>query len=245
MAEQRVAMVSGASRGIGLAIAEKLAGQGYALALCATRQETLELVAEKLRELGGTVTATAVDVSDKDAVQGWVRETAKSLGSLDVLVNNAGITKDNLSMRMKDDEWHQVIATNLNSVFFASRAALRFMMKARYGRIINVSSVVACMGNPGQVNYCASKGGVEAFTRSLAREVGSRGITVNAIAPGFISTDMTAELSPDLREALIAQVPIGRLGLPEDIAAATAFLASKEAGYISGQVMHVNGGMYM
>jgi 3-oxoacyl-[acyl-carrier protein] reductase len=245
MSERRVAAVSGASRGIGRAIAEGLAARGYDLAICATRRETVEPAAEKLRGFGVTVLESAVNVSDRDAVQGWIQQAAKTFGRLDVLVNNAGITRDNLAMRMRDDEWRQVMETNLNSVFFASRAALRYMMRARYGRIINVSSVVASMGNPGQVNYCASKGGIEAFTRSLAREVGSRGITVNAVAPGFIRTDMTAELNPETQKQLIGQVPLGRLGAPEDIAAAVLFLAGEEAAYITGQVLHVNGGMYM
>jgi len=174
-----------------------------------------------------------------------VNDTATHFGRLDVLVHHAGITRDNISMRMKAEEWTAVIDTNLSSVFNAMQAALRPMMKARGGRMINISSVVAGMGNPGQLNYCASKGGVEAMTRSLAREIGSRGITVNAVAPGFIATDMTAGLGEEAHAQLTSQVPLGRLGQPEDIAAAVCFLASDAAGYITGQVLHVNGGMYM
>jgi len=191
------------------------------------------------------VRPAAVDVCDRESLQNFVKGTAKDFGRLDVLVNNAGITRDNISMRMKAEEWQQVLDTNLSSVFHASQAALRPMIKARFGRIINISSVVASMGNPGQLNYCASKGGIDAMTRSLAREVGSRSITVNAIAPGFIETDMTAELEDDARHALEAQVPLGRLGSPVDIAHAVAFLASDKAAYITGQILHVNGGMYM
>jgi len=245
MSERRVALVTGASRGIGLAIAERLALKGYNLAICATRQETVARVSEHLGQYGGEVLANAVDVSDSASVKEWIQQSAKTLGRLDVLINNAGVARDNLAMRMKDEEWKQVIDTNLGSVFFCSRAALRFMMRARFGRIINISSVVASMGNPGQANYCASKGAVDAMTRSLAREVGSRGITVNAVAPGFITTDMTAALGDDATRHLTGQIPLGRLGSPEDVAAAVSFLASDEAGYITGQVLHVNGGMYM
>jgi len=245
MSERRIALVTGASRGIGFSIAERFALKGYDLAICATRQETVAGAAERLKQHGGRVLASVVDVSDRDSVQGWVQQSAKTLGRLDIMVNNAGIARDNLALRMKDEEWQQVLDTNLNSVFYTSRAALRFMMRARFGRIINISSVVASMGNPGQVNYCASKGAVDALTRSLASEVGSRGITVNAVAPGFISTDMTAKLDIDVIQRLVEQVPLGRLGSPEDIAAAVVFLAGDEAGYITGQVLHVNGGMYM
>ncbi len=244
--ENRVALITGASRGIGHAIARRLAAEGYDLSICGTNQATIERAADAIRaEAGVEILARAVDVSDKDAVQGLVSETAKHYGRLDVLVNNAGITRDNISMRMKPEEWQQVIDTNLSSVFYAMQAALRPMMKAKFGRIINISSVVASMGNPGQLNYCASKGGIDAMTRSLAREIGSRGITVNAVAPGFIATDMTAELGDEAHKSLAGQIPLGRLGAPEDIAAAVAFLASDDAGYITGQVLHVNGGMYM
>ncbi len=242
----KTALVTGASRGIGNVIARQLAAAGYNLAICGTNTTTIEKAADAVREMHGVeVLARAVNVADRDGLQAFVTETAKTFGRLDVLVNNAGITRDNISMRMKADEWQQVVDTNLSSVFFAMQAALRPMMKARFGRIINISSVVASMGNPGQLNYCASKGGVDAMTRSLAREIGSRGITVNAIAPGFIATDMTADLGDDAQKALTDQIPLGRLGQPEDIAAAVVFLASDAAGYITGHVMHVNGGMYM
>ncbi len=246
MNQANVALVTGASRGIGFAIADKLASLGYRLAICGTRDATIRQAADRLTaQYDVDVRAAAVDVSDKEAIQVFVRDTVRAFGGLDVLVNNAGITRDNISMRMKQEEWRQVLDTNLSSVFYASQAALRPMMKARSGRIINISSVVASTGNPGQMNYCASKGGVDAITRSLAREVGSRGITVNAVAPGFIATDMTAELGDEARKRLTDQVPLGRLGQPADIAGAVAFLASDSADYITGQILHVNGGMYM
>jgi len=242
----RVALITGASRGIGYAIAEALAANGFSLAICGTRDETIRQAADKLTAAHGIdVLPAAVDVADREAIQGFVGEVVKHFGRLDVLVNNAGITRDNLAMRMKAEEWQAVLDTNLGSVFHASQAAIRPMMKGRFGRIINVSSVVAAMGNPGQLNYCASKGGVDAMTRSLAREIGSRNITVNAIAPGFIATDMTADLGEDAHAKLSEQIPLGRLGSAEDIAHAVAFLASDGAAYITGQVLHVNGGMYM
>jgi len=244
--QNRVALITGASRGIGYAIAEKLAANGYALAICGTREDTVHKAADKLAAAYGIeVLPAAVDVSDREAIQGFVGEVVKHFGRLDVLVNNAGITRDNLSMRMKADEWQSVLDTNLGSVFHASQAAIRPMMKGRFGRIINISSVVASMGNPGQLNYCASKGGIDAMTRSLAREIGSRGITVNAVAPGFIATDMTADLGEDAHAKLSDQIPLGRLGSAEDIAHAVLFLAGDGAAYITGQVLHVNGGMYM
>ena len=246
MSDQPVAIVTGASRGIGYAVANALGSRGYRLAICGTREETIRAAAERLREeCDVDVWPEAVDVREREAVQAFVSGAAKRWGRLDVLVNNAGITRDNIAMRMKPEEWRDVLDTNLSSVFHATQAALRPMMKARFGRIINISSVVASMGNPGQINYCASKGGIDALTRSLAREVGSRGITVNAVAPGFIATDMTAELGEEATKALTSQVPLGRLGTPGDIAHAVAFLVSPEAGYITGQVLHVNGGMYM
>jgi len=246
MGDRSVAVVTGASRGIGLVIARALAEAGYDLAICGTRTETIERAGHAIaNEFAIEVLAVAVNVAERDQVQGFVQQAAKHFGRLDVLVNNAGITRDTLAMRMKQDDWDQVIATNLSSVFHASQAALKPMMRARKGRIINISSVVASMGNPGQLNYCASKGGIDALTRSLAREIGSRGITVNAVAPGFIATDMTAELGEDAQRKLAEQIPLGRLGQPEDIAAAVVFLAGEQAGYITGQVLHVNGGMYM
>ncbi len=246
MSDVKTALVTGASRGIGFVIAGKLAEAGYNLAICGTTQATIDQAAEQIREASGVdVIASAVDVSERDQIQNFVKETARHFGRLDVLVNNAGITRDNISMRMKAEEWDAVIDTNLSSVFNAMQAALRPMMKARGGRMINISSVVAGMGNPGQLNYCASKGGVEAMTRSLAREIGSRNITVNAVAPGFIETDMTAGLGEEAHAQLTARIPLGRLGQAEDIAAAVCFLASDSAGYITGQVLHVNGGMHM
>ncbi len=245
MSDSKVAIVTGASRGIGFSVAEALAKAGYHLAICGTREETVNAAAEKLSIHKVEVLPRVVNVADGEAVQAFVQEVAKHFGRLDVLVNNAGITRDGLSMRMKGEDWQAVIDTNLSSVFYASQAVLKPMMRAKAGRIINISSVVASMGNPGQINYCASKGGIDAMTRSLAREVGSRNITVNAIAPGFIGTDMTDELGDDAKDALIAQVPLGRLGSPEDIAATVLFLSGESGGYITGQVLHVNGGMYM
>jgi len=246
MSESPVAIVTGASRGIGLAIAKGLAADGYRLAICATSEASVKKAADALAEVSEhEVLGKVVDVSQAASIQAFVQEVVKTLGRLDVLVNNAGITRDNLSMRMKPEEWQAVIDTNLSSVFFASQAALKPMMRARSGRIINVSSVVASTGNPGQMNYCASKGGVDAMTRSLAREIASRNITVNAVAPGFIATDMTAELGDIAHRELTQQIPLGRMGKPEDIAAAVRFLASSNAAYITGQVLHVNGGMYM
>jgi len=244
--QNRVALITGASRGIGYAIAEKLAADGFSLAICGTRDETIRQAADKLVAAHGVeVLPAAVNVADREAIQGFIGDVVKHFGRLDVLVNNAGITRDNLSMRMKAEEWQEVLNTNLGSVFHASQAAIRPMMKGRFGRIINISSVVASMGNPGQLNYCASKGGVDAMTRSLAREIGSRGITVNAVAPGFIATDMTADLGEDAHAKLSDQIPLGRLGSAEDIANAVAFLAGDGAAYITGHVLHVNGGMYM
>ncbi len=245
MSEKKVAMVTGASRGIGFAIAEGFAKAGYNLAICATREATVNASADELKALGADVLPVVVDVSDSAAVKAFVQDTIQHFGRVDVLVNNAGITKDSLAMRMKEEDWQAVIDTNLSSVFYASQAVLKPMMKARSGRIINISSVVASMGNPGQLNYCASKGGIDAMTRSLAHEVGSRGITVNAIAPGFIATDMTDALGDDAKSALETRISLGRLGMPEDIAAMAVFLASDGAAYITGQIMHVNGGMYM
>ncbi|MDQ6975606.1 MAG: 3-oxoacyl-[acyl-carrier-protein] reductase [Mariprofundaceae bacterium] len=241
-----VAIVTGASRGIGLAIAKGLAKDGYQLAICATSERSIGAAKEALASVTDqTVFAKVVDVSKQASVQGFIQETVKTFGGLAVLVNNAGITRDMLAVRMKAAQWQSVLDTNLSSVFFASQAALKPMMRARSGRIINISSVVASMGNPGQTNYCASKGGVDAMTRSLAQEVGSRNITVNAIAPGFIATDMTAELGDDAQQLLVKQIPLGRMGKADDIAAAVRFLAGAGGCYITGQVLQVNGGMYM
>lgn len=237
---KRVALVTGASRGIGHAIARRFHAEGYAVAICGTRLETLKAASEAI---GADVLALQADVSVREEAQRLVRQVLDHYGRLDVLVNNAGITRDNLALRMKPEEWQRVLDVNLSSVFYTSQAALKAMIRAKYGRIINVSSVVASMGNPGQVNYCASKGGMEAFTRALAKEVASRGITVNAVAPGFIATEMTKSLGN--KETLLQSIPMARFGEPEDVANAVSFLASEKASYITGHVLHVNGGMYM
>ncbi|MDX8409309.1 MAG: 3-oxoacyl-ACP reductase FabG [Mariprofundales bacterium] len=243
---RKVAIVTGASRGIGRAIAERLAADGMDLAICGTREETIAAVGAEIAAAHGVeVHAQVVDVSDGGLIQGLIKDVAKRFGRLDVLVNNAGITRDGLALRMKPADWRQVLDTNLDSVFYASQAALRPMMKARFGRIISLSSVVASMGNAGQANYCASKGGIDALTRSLAREVASRGITINAVAPGFISTDMTAQLDDNARAAIDSQIPAGRMGRPEEIASVVSFLASEDAAYVNGQILQVNGGLYM
>ena len=239
-------LVIGASRGIGRAISVELARCGYYPIINyrsdeAGAVETLKMVTEQ--GAGGEI--MAFDVTDFDAVQSAVGRIIADHGTIDALVNNAGITRDNLLMRMKDDEWDAVIDTNLGSVYRLSKACIRGMMKARRGRIINIGSVVGATGNPGQANYCAAKAGMIGFTKSLARELGSRGITVNAVAPGFIDTDMTRALPAEQRETLIKQIPAGRLGTPQDIAAAVVFLASSAAAYITGDTLHVNGGMHM
>lgn len=240
--ESKVALVTGATRGIGAAIAQQLSARGWRVAGTATTDGGAEKISQQLTAAGGI--GLVMDVSNTESVTAALAQIKETLGAPLLVVNNAGITRDNLMLRMKEDDWDAVINTNLSSVYRLSRACLKAMTKTRFGRIINISSVVACMGNPGQANYAAAKGGVEAFTRSLAREVGSRNITVNAIAPGFIDTDMTAALPDAQREALVAQVPLRRLGLPADIANAVAFLASDDAAYITGTTLHVNGGMY-
>jgi 3-oxoacyl-[acyl-carrier protein] reductase len=241
--EQQIALVTGASRGIGRAIALGLAQAGMKVIGTATTESGAQGITEALAPLGGH--GIALNVTDAAAVDAALDAILKAHGGLHVLVNNAGITRDNLSMRMKDEEWDAVIDTNLKAVFRLSRGVMRPMMKQRYGRIINITSVVGASGNPGQANYAAAKAGVAGMTRALARELGSRNITVNCVAPGFIDTDMTKALSDEQHTALKAQIPLGRLGQPEDIAAAVAFLASAQAGYISGVELHVNGGMFM
>ncbi|CAH2772948.1 MAG: 3-oxoacyl-[acyl-carrier protein] reductase (EC, FadG [uncultured Caballeronia sp.] len=243
--ENQVAIVTGASRGIGRAIALELAKQGATVIGTATSESGAAGITEALQQAGGKGRGAVLNVNDADAADAFIDATVKEFGGLNVLVNNAGITKDQLAMRMKDDEFDAVIDTNLRAVFRLSRAVLRPMMKACGGRIINITSVVGSSGNPGQANYAAAKAGVAGMTRALAREIGSRGITVNCIAPGFIDTDMTKVLPKEQRTALTAQIPLGRLGSPEDIAHAVAFLASLFAGYITGTTLHVNGGMYM
>jgi 3-oxoacyl-[acyl-carrier protein] reductase len=235
-----VALVTGASRGIGRAIAERFAAEGCRVFGTATSAAGAEGIQAWLGPLGGA--GRVLDVRDAAACDALIGEIGAGLS---ILVNNAGVTRDNLLLRMKDDEWAQVIETDLTSVFRLSRAVLRGMMKARHGRIISVGSVVGSMGNPGQANYCAAKAGLVGFSKSLAKEIGSRGITVNVVAPGFIETDMTKDLGSDAREALVRQIAVQRLGAPADIAAAVTFLATREAGYISGETLHVNGGMHM
>jgi 3-oxoacyl-[acyl-carrier protein] reductase len=243
--DKHIVVVTGASRGIGRSIAVELARQGATVIGTATSENGAEGITAALKEAGGQGRGAVLDVTDAAASEAFIDGVVKEFGGLNVLVNNAGITKDQLAMRMKDDEFDAVIDTNLRAVFRLSRAVLRPMMKARGGRIINITSVVASSGNPGQANYAAAKAGVAGMTRALAREIGSRGITVNCIAPGFIDTDMTKVLPEAQRAALTAQIPLGRLGSPEDIAHAVAFLASPHAGYITGTTLHVNGGMYM
>ena len=241
--ENQVALVTGASRGIGKAIALELARQGAKVIGTATTDAGAATITDYLREFGGK--GAMLNVTDAPACAAVIADVQASFGSLSILVNNAGITSDQLAMRMKDDEWDSVILTNLSAVGRLSRAVLRGMMKARHGRIINITSVVASSGNPGQMNYAAAKAGVEGMSRALAREIGSRNITVNCIAPGFIDTDMTKGLSEQQHAALLTQIPLARLGAPEDIAHAVAFLAGPQAAYITGSTMHVNGGMYM
>ena len=240
-----VALVTGGSRGIGAAVAHGLAECGATLIGTATTPHGAERITSQFTEAGLNGRGVALDVTDRGAVDSLVADITKSEGAPGILVNNAGITRDGLAMRMADDDWDQVIDTNLSAVFRVSRSVLRGMMKARGGRIINIGSVIGLMGNAGQTNYAAAKAGLLGLTRSLAREVGSRNITVNAIAPGFIATDMTDELEAAQREALMAQTPLQRLGTPEDIAAAVCFLASPAAGFITGETLSVNGGLLM
>lgn len=239
----QVALVTGASRGIGRAIALQLAQGGATVYGTATSEPGAEAISEALAPFGGQ--GRVLDVRDAAASEALVESIAKEKGAIGILVNNAGITRDTLLMRMKDEDWATVIDTDLSAVFRLSRAVLRGMMKARYGRIVSVGSVVGVMGNAGQANYCAAKAGLIGFSKSLAREIGSRGITVNVVAPGFIDTDMTKALPEAARTALLDQVPAGRLGEPDDIAAAVLFLASRSAGYITGETLQVNGGLYM
>ncbi len=246
VSEQRMALVTGASRGIGRAILEALGKQGLTVIGTATTESGAQAIDARLKEAGIRGAGMLLNVVDKEAVEQCVKSIAEQFGAPTVLVNNAGITRDNLMMRMKDEEWSEVIDTNLNSVFRVTKACLRGMTKARWGRIVNISSVVGSMGNAGQANYAATKAGMDGFARALAREVGSRAITVNNVAPGFIDTDMTRELPQEQRDQLAQQIPLGRLGGPEEIAAVVAFLVGSDAaGYITGATLHVNGGMYM
>ena len=241
--QNQVALVTGASRGIGKAIALELARQGAKVVGTATTAAGAEAIGAYLAEFGGK--GLVLNVTDAAQCTAVIDDITKNTGTIAILVNNAGITQDQLAMRMKDEEWDNVIATNLTAVGRLSRAVLRGMMKAKQGRIINITSVVGAAGNPGQMNYAAAKAGVAGMTRALAREIGSRNITVNCVAPGFIDTDMTKALSEEQRAALQSQIPMGRLGTSEDIAAAVLFLVSPSAAYITGETLHVNGGMYM
>lgn len=240
-----VVLLTGASRGIGRAILDQLAAAGASVIGTATGSAGAQAIDERLRERGGKGRGAVLDVTEAAAADALVDEVVKAHGKLSVLVNNAGITRDTLAMRMKDEDWAAVIETNLSAVFRLSRAVLRPMMKAKGGRIINITSVVGSSGNAGQANYAAAKAGVAGMTRALAREVGSRGITVNCVAPGFIDTDMTRALSDQQTQTLLSQIPLGRLGQPDDVAAMVAFLASPAGAYVSGATLHVNGGMYM
>jgi 3-oxoacyl-[acyl-carrier protein] reductase len=243
--ENEIALVTGASRGIGLAIALELGRQGATVVGTATSSDGAEKISKALKENGIKGEGMALDVTDPASIEALLAAMQKSPGAPTILVNNAGITRDNLLMRMKDEDWDAIMETNLKSVYRMSKACIRAMTKARKGRIISIASVVGSIGNAGQANYAAAKAGVMGFTRALAREIGGRRVTVNAVAPGFIDTDMTRALPDEQKALLLQQIPLGRLGLPEEIAAAVGFLASPQAAYITGTTIHVNGGMFM
>ncbi len=245
MLDGQVALVTGASRGIGQAIAFELGRRGARVIGTATSENGAKGIGDYLKQQQIEGRGAVLDVADADSVSSVVADVTAIDGAITILVNNAGITRDNLLLRMKPDEWDDILNTNLSALFGTCKSCLRGMMKARYGRIINISSVVGLMGNPGQTNYAAAKAGMIGFTKSLAREIGARGITVNTVAPGFIETDMTRAMTGEQRERLTSQIPLKRLGGPEDIASTVAFLASPAAGYITGETLHVNGGMYM
>lgn len=240
-----IALVTGASRGIGKAIATTLGSKGATVVGTATSASGAQSISDSFAASGIRGAGKVLNVTDPDSIESLIKDVQSEYGAPTILVNNAGITRDNLLMRMKDDEWNDVIETNLTSAFRMSKACLRGMMKAKHGRIITITSVIGATGNPGQSNYAATKAGVIGFTKSLAREIGSRGITVNAVAPGFIDTDMTRALPQEQRDALLEQIALGKLGTVEDVANAVAFLASADAAYITGETIHVNGGMYM
>ncbi|MCB5206309.1 3-oxoacyl-ACP reductase FabG [Methylovorus mays] len=245
MLQDQIALVTGASRGIGAAIAQALGRNGAVVIGTATSEAGAEQITQALQAAGIKGQGLALDVNNTEQIDAVIDQIAKSYGDIGILVNNAGITRDTLLMRMKEDDWDAVISTNLSSVYRLSQAVMRPMMKARQGRIISISSIVGHTGNAGQVNYAAAKAGVSGFTKSLAAELGSRGVTVNCVAPGFIDTDMTRELPEKVRDDLLAKIPLGKLGHVDDIAAAVVFLASPSAAYITGETLHVNGGMYM
>lgn len=245
MLTDQIALVTGASRGIGAAIARALGAAGATVIGTATSQAGADLISTELAGGGMKGTGMVLDVADPKSIADCLKQVTDSFGAPDILVNNAGITRDNLLMLMKDEQWDDIVNTNLSSVFRMSKGVIRAMMKKRSGRIINISSVVGATGNPGQTNYAASKAGLVGFGKSLAREIGSRNITVNTVAPGFIDTDMTRELPEEQRAALTSQIPLGRLGSADEVAAAVVFLASPAAAYITGETIHVNGGMYM
>lgn len=240
--EKKIALVTGASRGIGKACAQKLAADGFFVVGTATSEKGATAISEYLGEQGS---GAVLNVAEPESIDALLKHIQSTFGDIAVLVNNAGITRDGLLMRMKDDDWFELMQTNLTAVYRLSKALLRPMMKQRFGRIINIGSVVGSMGNPGQTNYCAAKAGVIGFSKALAKEVANRGITVNVVAPGFIATDMTDALNEAQRESILSQIPAARLGAVEDIANAVAFLASDNAGYITGSTLHVNGGLYM
>lgn len=241
--EGEIALVTGATRGIGAAIADELAARGAKVIGTATSESGAAAISERMKAVGGE--GRVLNVTEPGAVEALIEALQSEFGGIGILVNNAGITRDNLLMRMKDDDWQAVLDTNLSSVFRSSKAVMRSMMKARKGRIINIASVIGVTGNAGQANYAAAKAGIIAFSKSLAKEIGSRGITVNVVAPGFIETDMTRDLPEDAKAAMAEQIALGRLGAPADIARAVAFLAGPDATYITGETLHVNGGMYM
>jgi len=238
-----IALVTGASRGIGAAIADELAAQGATVIGTATSESGANAISQRMAAMGGQ--GRVLDVNAPGAIEALVDAIGKEFGGVSILVNNAGITRDNLLLRMKDEDWQAILDTNLTSVFRSCKAAMRGMMKARRGRIVNIASVIGVTGNAGQANYAAAKAGIIAFSKSLAKEIGSRGITVNVVAPGFIDTDMTRELPADAKNAMLGQIALGRFGEPADIARAVAFLAGPNAAYITGETLHVNGGMYM